>query len=47
MVISFMKQYYVLCDVDKIACLISDNHFYKGPGQFQNNKNVYLFCWKI
>ena len=31
---NFMKQDYVLCDVDKMACLISDNHIYTGPGQF-------------
>ena len=31
---NFMKQDYVLCGVDKMACLISDNHIYTGPGQF-------------
>jgi len=30
----FIKEDYVLCDVDPMACLISDSQIYKGPGEF-------------
>jgi len=30
----FMKEDYVECDIDHMACLISDNTRYNGPGKF-------------
>ena len=31
---TFMQQDYVHCDIDRMACIISDNHIYTGPGEF-------------
>tara|TARA_B100000900_G_C20545964_1_gene702536 strand:+ start:99 stop:458 length:360 start_codon:yes stop_codon:yes gene_type:complete len=31
---SFMKEEYVICDSDHMACLISDDTRYIGPGEF-------------